>query len=47
MKKQVAVTRVVEVEVDETKFTEDFMREFRASIREVLNKALTIVEEDG
>lgn len=32
MKKQVAVTRVVEIEVDEAKFTPQFMTEFRASM---------------
>ncbi len=32
MKKQIAVTRVVEIEVDEAKFTPEFMNEFRASM---------------
>jgi hypothetical protein len=32
MKKQVAVTQIVEIEVDETKFTPEFMAEFRASM---------------
>lgn len=31
MKKKVLATIVVEVEVDESKFTEEFMREFRES----------------
>ena len=31
MKRMVAVTQVVEVEVDETKFTEEWMKEWRQS----------------